>query len=434
MHPNAPAFIETKASSTAVLGVRTPSNHSGDDSLDDTASKLEDIADLPNEAPDGGLAAWTQAVMAHLVMFNTWGFANSFGIFQSYYSETLGRSRADIAWIGSIQIFLIFSIGTFSGRAIDAGYCRTLLISGLFLQLLGVFMTSVSTSYWQIFLAQGVCLGLGNGLIYCPTISLVSTYFHKKRAMAMAITSGGGATGGIIFPLVAQQLLPKVGFPWTMRVIGFIMLSNASVVIALMRGRLPPRKSGPIVEWSAFRELPYVLFCIGSFLNSWAVYFAYSYISTFSRNIIGVSTSTSLTILLIMNGVGIPGRAIPAFIADRYTGPLSMYIPASMVAGIIFFAWVAVRDFPSLLVFSIMYGLFGAAVQGLFPASCSALTTDLSKMGTRTGMVFSIISIATLTGSPIAGFLIELRKGDFLYAQMFGGASFVAGSLILICA
>ncbi|EFR04948.1 hypothetical protein MGYG_07949 [Nannizzia gypsea CBS 118893] len=432
MDTGAQVLPSTNKSGTTTLTDYASSKHSRDISVDGTPKPETISSDSADEAPDGGLVAWTQATMAHLVMFNTWGFANSFGIFQAYYAGSLNRSRADIAWIGSIQIFLIFMIGTFSGRAIDAGYCRPILVAGLILQILGVFMTSVASDYWQIFLAQGVCQGIGNGLIYTPTISLVSTYFTKRRAMAMAITSGGGATGGIVFPLVAQQLLPKVGFAWTVRVMGFIMLGNASVVVCLMRGRLAPRKSGPIVEWSAFRELPYLLFCIGSFLILWAVYFAYSYISTFSHDVIGISSSTSLTILLITNAVGIPGRAIPAFIADRYTGPLSVYIPMSLAAGVSLYAWAAVRNLSGLILFSVMYGLFAAACQGLFIASCSSLTIDLSKMGTRTGMVFTIISFATLTGPPLAGMLIEKRNGDYLYAQIFGGTSFILGSLILI--
>ena len=36
----------------------------------------------PGAAPDGGLKAWTQALMGHLVVFNTWGYINSFGVFQ----------------------------------------------------------------------------------------------------------------------------------------------------------------------------------------------------------------------------------------------------------------------------------------------------------------------------------------------------------------
>lgn len=36
----------------------------------------------PGPPPDGGLEAWIQALMGHLVVFNTWGYINSFGVFQ----------------------------------------------------------------------------------------------------------------------------------------------------------------------------------------------------------------------------------------------------------------------------------------------------------------------------------------------------------------
>ena len=44
--------------------------------LSSTVSRLrsnDDIVD-PGPPPDGGLEAWSMAVAAHLVMFNTWGF------------------------------------------------------------------------------------------------------------------------------------------------------------------------------------------------------------------------------------------------------------------------------------------------------------------------------------------------------------------------
>jgi len=71
--------------------------------------------------PDGGCAAWFQCGLCHLAIFNTWGYINSYGIFQTYYSTTLGLPPATISWIGSLQIFLLFFIGTWSGRATDAG-------------------------------------------------------------------------------------------------------------------------------------------------------------------------------------------------------------------------------------------------------------------------------------------------------------------------
>ena len=229
--------------------------------------------------PDGGLEAWTQVIMGHLVLFNSWGYLTSYGIFQSYYTETLNVTPSAISWIGSIQICLVYLVGTFSGRALDAGYYHAVLATGSMLQITGAFMTSVSTQYWQLFLAQGICQGLGNGLVFCPTVSLVATYFSKNRAVAMACTASGAATGGIVFPVIAQQLLPKVGFAWTVRAMGFVILFNSIITSAIARVRLPPRRAGSLVEWSAFKELPYTLFCIGMFLNIWSVYFAYYYVS-----------------------------------------------------------------------------------------------------------------------------------------------------------
>ena len=228
--------------------------------------------------PDGGLKAWTQALMCHLVVFNTWGSISSFGVFQAYYVTALGRPPSDISWVGSVQILLLFLVGTFSGRAMDAGYYRVVLVSGSLFVTIGIFMTSLSTQYWQLFLAQGVCQGLGDGLLFCPTIALLSTYFVEKRAFAISLAACGGATGGMVFPAIVQHLLPKIGFPWTVRVIGFVILFNFAIIIALARTRISPRTTGPIIDWAAFKESPYVLFTIGSFFFFWGLYFAYFYV------------------------------------------------------------------------------------------------------------------------------------------------------------
>lgn len=233
----------------------------------------------PGPPPDGGVTAWTQAFMALLVLTNSWGWINSFGVFQTYYTSTLGHPPSDISWIGSVQTFLLFFIGTFSGRATDAGLFRPVFIAGLCLHLIGVFTTSVCTKYWQLFLAQGVCTGIGNGLQFCPTMSLLSTYFSTNRSLAIGIAASGTGVGGIIFPIIIQQLLPRIGFGWTVRALGFIMTGIGALTIAFLKTRIPPRKSGPIIEWAAFKENTYRLYLIGMFLNFWALYFAFFYVS-----------------------------------------------------------------------------------------------------------------------------------------------------------
>lgn len=388
----------------------------------------------PGPPPDGGWEAWIACACTHLVIMDTWGVINSFGSFQTYYTQLLDKSPSQIAWIGSFQIFLLFFVGTFTGRLTDAGYFRQLLALGTILQLVGIFTTAQATQYWQIFLSQGVCMGLGNGCLFCPSLATLSTYFSKKRSFAIGIAAVGSASGGLVFPSIVRQLLPKVGFPWTMRVLGFVQLATLLAVNAGLRQRLPPRRSGRIIEWQAFKEPQYAFYAAGSFFCFWSVYIVFFYIASYSRDIIGMPYTDSLNLLLLINGVGFIGRTVPNYLADRF-GVINMFIICGFYAGIAAMCWTAVKSTVGLYVWVVFYGIAAGAIQSLFPAGLTSLNTkDLSKAGVRMGMIFTLNSLATLTGPPIAGALVSADGGRYLGAQMFIGSVLLIGSCFLICA
>lgn len=266
--------------------------------------------------PDGGAQARLQPwklPWATSVCFNSFGYMASFGVFQTYCTSSLNRSASDVAWIGSLQLFLIFFLGTLTGRALDAGYFWPVFYSGTILQLLGVFMTSqgsLANSYRQLLLTQGVCTGIGSGLIFCPVMGLVATWFDKHRVFALAFCLIGTGTGGVVFPVIVKTLISAVGFRyapvlavqtrpfchrtdeglgrWTMRVVGFVMLGTTLPQLFTFRVRLPPRTSGPWVEWASFKELAYaflffLFFCTAMFLNFWALYLAFYLVSLISK-------------------------------------------------------------------------------------------------------------------------------------------------------
>ncbi|TQS32257.1 hypothetical protein Golomagni_07431, partial [Golovinomyces magnicellulatus] len=303
------------------------------------------MSDSPlSPPPDGGLTAWLQVVAGHLVVFNAFGYIISFGIFQPHYEQVLSMPPSAVSWIGSIQICLVYFVGVFSGRAFDAGYYKLVLCLGCLLQIIGIFMTSIAKQYWQLFLAQGLCQGLGCGLAFAPMVANMSTYFAKHRTMALSSAACGGATGGMVFPLISQQLLPKIGFAWTVRVMGLVVLVTSVIIMALVRTRLPPRKAGPLVDMSAFHDLTYVLFAISMFFTLWATYFAYFYARVYAVARLDGSQSTSFTMLLVINAAGIPGRLVPAFVADKYIGAVNTFIPVVIGAAICQFAWIGVHD------------------------------------------------------------------------------------------
>lgn len=237
------------------------------------------------EYPDGGSVAWRQVVAGHFINAMACGYGAAFGIYQLYYTESLKLPAAQISWIGSVQIFLNNIMCTAAGRLADAGYARETVLGGSFVALVGTFMTSLATEYWQIFLAQGVCTGIGLGLMYMPTITIVASYFKEKRGLALAITTAGTGTGSIIFPAVVQYLIPRIGFPWAVRCAGFVALVIIILANLLVKPRLVPKKAGSLVDWTAFREPPYVIFVMGAFLLYWALYFGYFYVSFHPSNL-----------------------------------------------------------------------------------------------------------------------------------------------------
>lgn len=132
-----------------------------------------------------------------------------------------------------------------------------------------------------------------------------------------------------------------------------------------------------------------------------------------------------------MNGIGAIGRVVPNFLADR-VGAVNMFIPICGICSLLVFCWIAVETPAGLYAWTVLYGIFAAGIQSLFPAALSFLTTDLRKTGVRMGMVMSIISFAVLTGPPIAGSIID-ATGNYKGAQAFSGASLAMGCVFLLC-
>lgn len=233
--------------------------------------------------PDGGAQAWLQVLAGWLVIFSTWGWLNSFGAFQSYYTTTIlpDVSPSAISWIGSLQACLTTCVGVFTGRLLDAGYFRPTYATGALIQLAGLFSMSAAASpkYWHLVVSQGVLTGLGGGILFTPSLGLVATWFSRRRGLALGIVTTGNSTGGLLYPVIVRELIPRVGFQWTARVLGFVNMTCLAVAFALLRTRLPPRRSGPIIDLAAFKEGVYVTYVSGLFLFTWANYYVFYYVS-----------------------------------------------------------------------------------------------------------------------------------------------------------
>ncbi|KAK4936201.1 hypothetical protein LTR66_015366, partial [Elasticomyces elasticus] len=155
---------------------QTPDNKKSTDNEKYTenivAEPLEAAAGLPIPVTsptqqDGGFRAWLQVLGCFFLFFNLWGYTFAFGTFQNYYELHYlpTTSTSSISWIGSFQSFLLVISGLWAGPMFDWGWYMYMIFAGATLSLFGAFMLSLSDQYWQIFLSQGLCIGLGCGIL-----------------------------------------------------------------------------------------------------------------------------------------------------------------------------------------------------------------------------------------------------------------------------
>ena len=147
---------------------------------------------------------------------------NAFGVYQTYYEDSFLSSQgaSNISWIGSVQAFLLVFIGVITGPIYDLGYLRALLCIGSFLVVFGIMMTSVYTQYYEVFLAQGVCVGIGSGCLFIPSIAVPAGWFTSKRAVATGIGVAGSSVGKSLFGCASSWVNVDV-----FKAVSFIQLS-----------------------------------------------------------------------------------------------------------------------------------------------------------------------------------------------------------------
>lgn len=106
-------------------------------------------------------------------------------------------------------------------------------------------MISLCSQYYQIFLAQAVLLGISMGFVTWPPFAVVSRNLPHHRGLALGVITGGSSVGGIVWSIMIEELLTKrnLGFPWTVRVLGFTMLPL--LAFACISITEPPKQSQP---------------------------------------------------------------------------------------------------------------------------------------------------------------------------------------------
>ncbi|KAK0648451.1 major facilitator superfamily transporter [Cercophora newfieldiana] len=404
-----------------------------DDNIE--AKEADERQKARNAYPEGGSAAWLSVAGATACLFVSFGWVNVIGIFQEHYQTNQLRdyTPSEIAWIPSLQtVFFMFAGGIFAGKIFDDFGPRSLLIAGTILHVFGLMMTSISKTYYQILLSQAVCSAMGASLVFSPAFSSVSTWFLQKRGAALGIVAAGSSLGGLFFPVVIINMLPKVGFGWTIRTCAFIILAFLLFANFTLTSRIQPQKRP--VEFLAFvrplREPAFALWTLAVFFFYWGMFIPFTFIVADATRQ-GMSRNLSQYLVCILNATSLFGRTIPNAVADKVGHFNVMIVMGALTSILILGLWLPSDGNAALIAFVALFGISSGAGISLTPALCAKLS-PIQDIGVRSGTVFTISAFAGLTGSPIAGAIISRSGGTLTNAIAFGGTGCAIGTILFV--
>ncbi|KAJ7485629.1 MFS general substrate transporter [Mycena latifolia] len=382
--------------------------------------------------PNGGVQAWMTVAGAWLVLFSTFGYLYSFGVYEDFYvlEYLTNHTPSSIAWIGSVQLMMPFAMGIISGKLFDNGYFHTLEIAGGAIFVFSfVFGSLWPFQYYQIFLSQGLGMGIGIGLTFVPAVSITAHHFAKRRSLATGIALTGSSAGSTIFPIML-----KIGFPGAVRASGYIVLGGLVMGNLMMRTRPRGARAIPNIK-SFFTDGAYLWGILGTLLSTFGIYLPVIYIQLFSVQH-SVGSSLAFYSIAIMNGAGAFGRVAGTYLADIY-GPFNLEVITTLITAGTIWAVLGIHNSVTLVLVSALYGIFSGAWLGLSIACLASIARSPDEIDARTGIALAVGSLGSLGSAPIQGALLTLdflwiRPVAFSVSILIAAACCFAGTSILV--
>ncbi|GIJ83247.1 hypothetical protein Asppvi_002066 [Aspergillus pseudoviridinutans] len=384
----------------------------------------QEAAPMPAEHPfednssesysDGGLQAWLVVLGSWCAALPSFGLMNTTGVFADWIAthQLSEYSHSAVSWIFSVHIFFLLIGGVQIGPVFDRYGPKHLLVLGTIGLTAAVMILSVSKEYYQFMLGFGVLGGISASMLFTPSVSVVTHWFCKRRALATGIVATAGSIGGIIFPQIFNALAPKAGFGWAIRTLAFITLVFCSTGSLLQKSRLKHNKaSRKTIDLRVLREIPFALTTTAIVFADIGALIPVTYLTSYARAN-SMTIQQSYTLMSILNATSILGRLMPAYAADRYGRFNAMVVTTCISAIITVSLWLkSGSNHAAIISYAALFGFWSGSAIGLSPV-CVAQISKIEDFGKRYGTAYTFVSVGVLVALPIAGQILKAQTHD----------------------
>jgi MFS family permease len=384
--------------------------------------------------------------LCFLIMLVAFGLMDSFGVFVKPLLNEFGWTRATTSAAYSLSFLLFGFVGIVLGALTDRFGPRLILtLCGLCLGL-GYLLMSQVNSLWQLFLFEGVIIGIGMSALYAPVLSLIARWFVKRRGLMTGIVLSGLGLGQLVSPPVISRLIEAYDWRLTYVFLGMAVLlvvvistqflkRDPSVMGLAPYGEadnpgqaLPPGITGSysLREAAAtmqFWVLVCLKFCYGYYMFSMVIHIVPH------ATDLGISSVNAANILSI-SGVALVLGSFALGRAGDKIGPRRVIMICFVVALASLLWLMFSRELWMLLLFAVIIGI----ANGGLVASDSPMVArlfGLKSIGSIIGISSCAFSLGAALGPIMTGYIFD-STGSYQVAFVVCAAISAAGFIMAL--
>ncbi|XP_055347821.1 monocarboxylate transporter 12-like [Paramacrobiotus metropolitanus] len=348
------------------------------------------------------------------------GLRQTSGILFSEFIDNLGLTRPQAAAVIAVFNGMFMIPAPLVSLVAHKVGLRVTTVAGAILCAAGYLGSSFCHSFWPLLITFGAMNGLGNCMVYIPTLATLPLWFNKYRQLTAAINMTCGALGIFILAPLLQALIDSYTWRGAVLVVAGIVLQGAPSGMTFFPAKLPEtanQKMASVVSARnvLLKNLAYWLHVVHGFL----IFGVPLFLIFIVRHVVKHRGFTPQEAAMLVSAVGISnffGRfSAVAITMNRFTRGKNVRMAAfnasSLGAAVSILCIPLIGGFYETVVVCIVAGFLQGCKLGTMLGVTMDITTP-ALFQTGYGIFHGVAGISILIFPPFAGYLAE-RAGNY---------------------
>ncbi|XP_026998923.1 monocarboxylate transporter 9a isoform X2 [Tachysurus fulvidraco] len=421
---------------------------------------------IQDHSQDG---SWSIVFVSFMAQLLAYGSPQAVGVLYPEWLNTFQEGKSTTAWVGSTALGVGLIAGPLCSACVDSFGARPVSIFSGVMVAGGLILSAFAPNIIFLIFSYGIVVGLGCGLVYAATLTIICQYFDKRRGLALGIVTTGSSVGGFIYASMQNKLIERYGLDGCLLIVGGLALNllvcagpmrplnlpgyyikekalmsteepicdkeletesplEHQTLVRIIKKRLQPHTQYIYVMCECFREPSFVALCISIFLYSLGGIAPVLFIEDVAQSQGLLEHVSNIPLVSITTAAAGVGKLALGMLADMsWVNSLQLYAMTVTALGATLLVVPMWKSYAGLQVLSASIGFFSG--NWSITSYVTTRLVGIERLGQAHGLLMCFGGFGIILGPPVVGSFFDWTQSYDL-AFYFAGCCLVAGGTV----